>query len=339
MTVLMTVGIVELVLFVGCVSAVAGHAAWLRYASGPRNIRITNATAALGNYFESGTLTPLLVRHVRRLSRGEQVEMFSRLAGVFGGQERVLLCELAEVLGLVAFAERRCRSRIWSRRLEGVRLFTLLGGGEAVVPPRLDDRRAEVRAAAAEWAAEHPEDDVVDRLVSMLDDPSTLCRFTVKDSLLRLRTSAIKALVDYLASAESPSLEALEVAAWISDREFLSCVDRLRDHPDERMRAGVIDLVASAGDAGRADVLETGAADASPLVRAAALRGIGRLQWWQFAPLLLDGLSDAQWTVRRQAGGALDALGAPGTLLLRQAALSENTDAADMAKHMLERPS
>ena len=92
--------------------------------------------------------------------------------------------------GVLEGAERRCASRRWRRRLHGARVLSLLGGGETVVPPLLDDPRPEVRAQAAEWASAHRDEAVVQRLVEMLADPRPFTRYTVMDSLIRLGAAA-----------------------------------------------------------------------------------------------------------------------------------------------------
>ena len=70
------------------------------------------------------------------------------------------------------------RLQRWWRRLRGVRLFTRVGGGEDVVPQLLADRHAEVRAAAATWASDHPSPALIEflrpvreRYAELADDP------------------------------------------------------------------------------------------------------------------------------------------------------------------------
>jgi hypothetical protein len=335
---LVIAGAIELAIIALCILAVFSHAMWLRYKAGPRQARLKKANRLLHRYFEIEFLSMLEMQSLLSLRTNEKVGLFAGISGTFRGRERLLAYQLAVNLGLADVAERKCRSRIWSRRLQGVRLFTLVGGGEAMVLPLFDDPRAEVRAAVAEWAAEHPVPMVIDRLIAMLDDQSTLCRFTVKDSLLRLGSAATQPLVAYLAETESPQQEALEVATWISDPSFMPSAYRFYGHKDPAIRTRLVELIASLGGSNVATLLESTVDDPDADVRAAGLRAMGRLEQWQSAPLLLAGLSDADWDVRKQAGLALSALGAPGTLLLRQSLTSEDPFAADMARHILDTP-
>lgn len=335
---LLIIGLTELVLIGTCVAAVFGNGLWLRHSAGPRKDRLINAHMTLRSYFDTGELSEEADRAVRRLSLGERLDLFSALAGTFQGRERQLAHDLAVNLGVLDFAARKCKSRIWSRRLKGVRIFTLAGGGQASVLSLFGDSRTEVRAAAAEWASEHPTPEVIDHLIAMLDDTSTLCRFTVKDSLLRLGPAATPALTRYLMATDSPPEEALEVATWISDPAFLKAARRFQMHPDVTTRVRVIELIASIGGTEATSLLEVSVSDPDSEVRAAGLRALGKLERWQSAQLLMIGLADEEWQVRKQAGLALSALGAPGALLLKQSLSSKDANAADMARHILDTP-
>jgi HEAT repeat protein len=78
--------------------------------------------------------------------------------------------------------------------------------------------------------------------------------------------------------------------------------------------------------------------DPESLVRAAAAHGLGRMQHWPAAAQLADGLQDSTWRVRRDAGLALRAIGAPGALFLRRALKGSDLFAADMAQQVLDLP-
>jgi len=70
----------------------------------------------------------------------------------------------------------------------------------------------------------------------------------------------------------------------------------------------------------------------------AAARGLGRMQHWQAASQLAEGLRDSAWHVRRDAGLALRSIGAPGALFLRRSLNSDDRFAADMAQLVLDLP-
>lgn len=159
------------------------------------------------------------LRELARLPTNAQVRVFGDLSASLGGSQKQHLARIAAEVGLLEKAERWCSSRRWGTRLRGVRVLTLLGGGGTVVPPLFDDPRPEVRAQAAQWAGDHPKPNSIDRLLSMLSDPETLCRFTVKDSLLRVEHAAADPLLRSLMLGATP--EALEVAVGIADARFL----------------------------------------------------------------------------------------------------------------------
>ncbi|HEX3534764.1 MAG TPA: hypothetical protein VHT23_11120, partial [Gemmatimonadaceae bacterium] len=53
---------------------------------------------------------------------------------------------------------------------------------------------------------------------------------------------------------------------------------------------------------------------------------------------LAEALQDRTWRVRRDAGLALRALGAPGALFLRRALKGDDAFAADMSQQVLDLP-
>jgi HEAT repeat protein len=77
-------------------------------------------------------------------------------------------------------------------------------------------------------------------------------------------------------------------------------------------------------------------ADSDPAVRAAATRALGKLSHWPAAATLAALLRDQVWEVRKEAGLALAALGAPGILFLNRALKGNDPFAADMARHVLD---
>ena len=78
--------------------------------------------------------------------------------------------------------------------------------------------------------------------------------------------------------------------------------------------------------------------DSTPEVRAAAARALGKLAHWPVAATLATLLRDRAWDVRREAGLALRALGAPGTLLLRRSLAHADPFTVDMARQILDLP-
>nr|MBA2348214.1 HEAT repeat domain-containing protein [Solirubrobacterales bacterium] len=241
--------------------------------------------------------------------------------------------------GLISRAERWCTSRRWWRRLRGVRLLGLLGRGDDVVPRLLHDANPDVRAEAAAWAAGSRSPAVVERLLELLEDPETLCRFAVKDSLLRLGEPVVDPLARRLPILEGVALrEALTIAAALAEPRLRDPALALLGHRDPAVRALASDVVGRIGGVAAAERVAELLSDPDPAPRAAAARALGHLGHWRTAAQLTPLLRDPAWDVRRAAGVALRGLGAPGTLLLRRALADADPFAADMARQLLELP-
>lgn len=109
-------------------------------------LALARATLAVTLEGEERTQLEPLSKLPRRLQFNLLTDIFPNISG----KQRKRLSELSRQIGLTAWAEDRCRSRFWWRRLHGLRQLTLLGGGELVVPALLSDRHVNVRAQAAE---------------------------------------------------------------------------------------------------------------------------------------------------------------------------------------------
>jgi HEAT repeat protein len=246
---------------------------------------------------------------------------------------------LAAEAGVLTRARRMCRSLRWWRRLRGVRLFTLLGGGAHVVPRRLTDRNAEVRAAAVAWVADHADEALIRSVLRRLYDPHPLVRFVAKNTLLRIGSPAVEPLAAHLAVRGGERIDdAMDVAIGLAGPRLLAPVLRLAVNPSPRTRAGVATIAAAVGGKSAVGVVTGLLDDPDSRVRAAAVAGLGKLGHWPAAPRLVSALSDPAWDVRRAAGHSLRNLGGPGILLLRRALHSPDPFASDMARQVLDLP-
>lgn len=260
------------------------------------------------------------------------------------GRERACLSTLGRTIGVVSHAERLCRSRLWWRRLRGARLVTAMDHDGSPMRALLRDRSPAVRAQALVWAAGRVDEDVIDELVRHLVDPERLCRFTVRDSLLRLGSPAAAALARFLASPESRSrgfaglAEGLAVARGLAQPELLPAAVELASHDTPEVRAGAVGVLGVLGGEAAAGMLTDRLRDPSPLVRTAAARATGELGYWQASSDLARLLGDTSYPVRREAALALRRLGGAGTLSLRRALRDENPFASDMARQVLDLP-
>jgi HEAT repeat protein len=321
------------------ITVLVGRGAWLsarRRIQGPRLARAarTVAAAAQGQAPDQAAVADLA-----RLPRAAQILTFGQLGDNLVGSQKQRLCRIADQAGLIEKAEAWCTARRWGQRLRGARLLTVLDGGHAVVPLLLDDSRPEVRAQAAQWAGAHPEAASIDRLLTMLGDPETLCRFTVQDALLRVGRPAIEPLLRHLTEVEGdPAAEALELAAGIADSRFLppALTHCHAAHPQTRSKAAT--LAGAIGGSQATAVLTELLGDDAPEVRASSAKALGILRHWPAAGALAGCLRDPAWKVRNAAAVALRALGASGVLVLRRAMTDSDPFARDMACQVLELP-
>lgn len=314
-----------------------GHAGWTSFRARTRAAVVTAARRSVLTALDADEWRGA-PHEVHELHRSEQLQLLSGLAVVLVGARRERLRALAEQVGLLTEAGRWCRSRRWSRRLEGARLFTLFRAGSRQMLVLLDDPRDEVRAQAIEWAGDHPSPETSERLLEHLDDPATLCRFTVKESLLRLGQSIVPEVRRRLAAGNGAVADLLEVATWSPDPSYLEPALRLVDSPDDAVRAAAIRLLGALGGPGAVDATIAALLDTSPKVRTAAAVAIARMGHWPAVVLLGERLRDRDWNVRKESGLALARLGAPGQLVIRRALADEDPFAADMARLILSVP-
>jgi len=331
--------IAEALLAVLVVAVLLGRGAWLtarRRIQGPRLARAAQTVAAAAGGREPDRAA---VAELARLPRAAQIHAFGQLGDNLVGTQKRELCRIAAQAGLIEKAESWCTAMRWGQRLRGARLLTLLGGGDDVVPLLLDDPRPEVRAQAAQWAGEHPKAASIDRLLTMLGDPETLCRFTVKDALMRVGRPAIEPLLRHLSEADgNPAAEALELAAGIADPRFLRSGLALCRAPHVQTRSRAATLTGAIGGSQAIVVLTELLRDDAPEVRASSAKALGMLRHWPAAGALATCLRDPAWNVRLAAAVALRGLGAAGVLVLRKAMNDSDPFARDMACQVLELP-
>lgn len=316
-----------------------GHGAWARR-TGPRTTRrLARGRDALHAALEERGANPPELHALAVLPRRLQIAVLAGVASSLAGAQRRRLTALAQDLSILTHAAARCRSRWWWRRLQGARIYTLLGGGDASVPALLGDRRPEVRAQVAQWAVEHHNDQIVDLLLRMLDVDDGSTRFAVKDSLIRIGRPVTERLALHLSVRSGRSLvPAMEVAVALPDPVLLPAALTLGDDEEAPIRALAAALAGAIGGGPAVELLTTLLRDDAPEVRAAAARGLGRAGHWPAAASLVVLLSDRSWEVRQKAAVALRTLGSPGMLFLRRAISAPDPFAADAARQMLDLP-
>jgi HEAT repeat protein len=210
----------------------AARAAWREARARPLLERGRQALASIG---VNARVDRVDMELLRVLPQRLQVRLFVELLPSMAGTQRQRLAAIAHEIGLVAAAERMCYSRRWWKRLRGVRLLTAVGGGRQVVPDLFHDRHPAVRAEAAEWAGQHPDPQIVARLVKLLETPEAVGSWVLRDSLLRIGTPVIPVLAEYLETHSGAQAEpALEVAAGLAEPRFAAAAERLCGDPEPR---------------------------------------------------------------------------------------------------------
>ncbi len=279
-------------------------------------------------------LEPGDLQALRRLTLAERFQLVSALAPHLRGNEREWLGGVAVDLGLREEAIWLCRSAFWWRRLLGVRLLTLIGGGEAVVLRLADDPNPVIRAQVAEWVGSNVTPPGIETIIQMLGDPAPACRFTVEDTLLRLGPRVVESLAHRIrVSRDAMELvSALHVARAIGDPGLLPAVVAASEALDPRVRVAATRALGALGGEAAIERGLTLLEDSAPTVRAAAAGALADLGHWSGAVRIRALLADTEWHVRSAAGAALRGLGAPGLLVLRGALASADPFAADMAR-------
>jgi hypothetical protein len=276
---------------------------------------------------------------LRALPLGVQEALVLEFGRAVRGVSVERLSALGHRLGITTRAADRCASRFWWSRLQGARLLGALDHDCAALRARLDDPHPTVRAEVLHWAAGRADGQVIDALVARLVDPARLCRFTVRDSLLRVGQPAARALAQFLERDDSIALaDALFVARGLAQPELIAPAIRLCEHPHAIVRARAVSVLGALGGDDAASVLLARLQDDDALVREAAARAIGEIGHWGGASALADRLGDTSFPVRRESAISLRRLGSVGVLVLRRARQSSNPFAVDMATQVLDLP-
>ncbi|MEZ5416854.1 MAG: HEAT repeat domain-containing protein [Vicinamibacterales bacterium] len=319
------------------VTCLVAHAVWWWWYDRWIEGHVSRVRAALRQALTAGDARPAFARDFVRLPMRLQIYLLGELAPHLTGAERQALRRLARHAGLLAKAERLCRSWFWSRRLFGAKICTLVGHPADIVLTLLADRNASVRAQAIEWALHRPEPAVVEALLAMLGDHDGRCRFAAQDTLVKLGHAAVAPLIAYLPTAgHAGSLGALDVALTIADARLLPAARALASSPEVPVRARAVALLGALGSADGVALVVSALNDAEPRVRQAALKALGALGHWPAAPQVAGLVLDPVWDVRRQAALCLRALGAPGAIYLRQLRGSDDPVASSVARYALD---
>lgn len=330
--VLITTALIEGIVVVLLALAVLGHAIGQARSRRADERRLARAWPVLIAAISAPDAAPAVGPELSALPARLQERIVLSVARSVSGRQGERLAVVADELGLRASARRRARSWFWWRRLHGAHVLEYVFSDDPAVLRLLADRHPAVRAEAVYWAGLVLDDDLADRLVPVLADPSRLCRQAATDALLQGGSAAGPSIERRLRDRDDPSwLPLLRIAGLRPDPRYEAAARVAAGEPDPVVRAAAARLVSALGFPGAPEVLVTLLGDPDADVRAAAATGLGHLGHWPAAPDVAACLRDRTWDVRRAAGEALTHLGAPGRVLLRHYAGDSDAFAADMA--------
>jgi HEAT repeat protein len=260
----------------------------------------------------------------------------AQIARSVDGATRQRLSEAARELGVAEAASRELDSSRWWIRLGAARCLSTIGADSEQLRRLIADPEPFVRAEAAVCVAFASSRDDAALLLPMLTDPAPVCRFAARDALMRIPGVAAPIIADALARNEGDIAVLLTVAATMPSHQFqAAALQYSSDAPGDTRCAAVAVLRGIGGPACiarlRAMLLDD---DAS--VRCAAADALGTLADWRSAFALRRLLGDASSDVRLQAARALQRLGAPGVLMLRDAAAAAEALPAAIAQQALD---
>jgi HEAT repeat protein len=331
---------VEGLILAGCLGLLLGRTVWLRWDALRWDPNVRQVRTALIQALETDATTGRNLPAVHLLPRRIQMGLFIDVAERLSGSHLKELAYIARQLSIVQHGEHLCRSRRWSRRIQGIRLLTALGEGERLIPSLFRDPSPIVRSEVTHWAADHPSPAVIDEVLLALTDADGFCRFAAHNALHRMGVAAVRPLERYIAFQTGTALErAMAVAASSGHEQFSELAGTLVGHSSPVVRKLALDTLARSGDLQSVPLVLDRLNDAEPPVRRAAVRTLGQLYYWQAAPAIGRLLADPVWMVRLEAGAILRSLGAPGNLVLRRALANPDRFVADMARHVLGFPS
>lgn len=330
---------IEIALLVLAVVVFFTHGIWL-FVTQKKFLRdMAAARNSLTQLLSRGTINIEEIDALRRIPRDPQVAAFLEASRNLTGAGKERLRFVAREVALLDGARKLCESRLWTRRLRGARLLARMDVPDPLIEKLLVDTNPAVRAQAAEWAATQPSPGIISTMLTMLADPATQARFAVQDALLRMGAVIADPLASFLETHSGlPAESGLRVAESLAEPRFLSAALRHSASEKVGVRTAAANLLGAIGGAESAARLIELLKDPDSLVRAAAAHGLGRMQYWQAASQLAEALQDRTWRVRRDAGLALRALGAPGALFLRRALKGNDPFAADMSQQVLDLP-
>lgn len=337
MTVVRVVLVAELALVVLTVLALFTVTAVRAHHERRRSAIESSWHCSLRRQFDSGGTTEPTAG-LEQLSARRRITAITSLIGSLSGATVMAVTGRSALSALLMHGDAWTHSRLWWRRLHGVRTLAQLDEPPSNYRTLLTDPRPAVRAEVADWVARSPDDQDIARLVTMLSSDVGRCQFAAENALRQIGAAAVPALMQYLSGPAPRAAVAMEIAAAAGGSALIPAGQAWSSDLDPANRAASAALMAAVGSEEAGPVLLRLVKDVDPTVRAAAATGLGTIALWSAAPQLTQALHDPNWSVRRAAAAALRVLGPVGRLCLRRALDDDDDHAADIARHVLDLP-
>jgi HEAT repeat protein len=252
--------------------------------------------------------------------------------GKLTGEDRKRLLEAAVALGLVKRSLSEIKSRDWTRR----DIAAMIGELTAV----LTDPRTEVRYTAARSLGLIGSPEAADALLSILDRPELVDTPRVLEIVLTMKRHATLPLSRILSGEHHPlksKLLAIDLVGDLRDHTMVNTLHEILHSTDKEKVVRALKALGRIGAPSSVDEILTRASHPAWEVRAQAMKAIGQLQISEGLTILVRGLSDKAYWVRRNAAEALVAFGEEGYAVLRSADELEDGFAQDISRYQLQR--
>ena len=273
----------------------------------------------------------------RRLLLQVYNELLQKIRGEYANR----LVSLMRILGLMDDCLRDLQDDDWFVRAQACKTLGVFREPDVIraLYRAVEDPEPAVRVEAARALARQGSVqsvvDVVRQIVPGDEQPSVAVMALFR-SLGREAVPELVQLLESHTTGLAARLVAADALGHLGDLRAVPALLQLYDHPAANLRITVMEALARLGDPRALPAVLLCMTDSAWEVRAQAAAAAGRIGSAETVALLQQLLGDEHWWVRYYAAEALLRLGPQGLKILREAAASEQTLAAEMAGGLLE---
>lgn len=258
------------------------------------------------------------------------------------GESRDKLLDAARALGLIDRTIQNLHSWNWTARDLAAMRLGIYSLPEAVpdLVKRLRDRRLEVRYTAARSLATIGSPQAIEAIVEILDRPELLNTprvLEIVQSMEGQMKEPLRRLLDSPDHHPAAKLLAIDLVGDLRDFSMLDTLHQILQSSDKEKVVRAVKAIGKISAPFSIDEILRLAHDRAWEIRAQSLKAIGLLQIDEGIPLLIDGLGDRAYWVRRNAADALVTFDEKGYEALQAVQQSDDAFARDMAHYELER--